>query len=71
MYVFTLLGYYYFDESYPNSDADCTSTWVCLITDIDRSYKNDGGLGGYMTPAKSVKKDDLSYFLARFFYDNF
>lgn len=46
MYVFTLFGYYWLIEFYPGDF--CESTFVCLLTSIDRSFKFDGGLGGFM-----------------------
>lgn len=46
MYVFTLFGYYWLDDSYPGDF--CESAFICLITAIDRSFKFDGGLGGFL-----------------------
>lgn len=40
-----------------------------MITAIDRSFKTDGGLGGFMGYPDD-KKDDNGYFLIRFFFDN-
>lgn len=66
MYVFTLFAYYWLYESYPGDF--CESTFVCLITAIDRSFKFDGGIGGYLSP--TTQQDTNSYFLIRFFFDN-
>ncbi|EAR92909.2 zinc finger, C2H2 type family protein (macronuclear) [Tetrahymena thermophila SB210] len=66
MYVFTLFGYYWLYESYPGDF--CESTFVCLLTAIDRSFKFDGGLGGYLNP--TTQQDSTGYFLVRFFFDN-
>lgn len=66
MYVFTLFAYYWIYESYPGDF--CESTFVCLITAVDRSFKFDGGLGGYLDP--TVETDSTGYFLIRFFFDN-
>jgi len=66
MYVFTLFGYYWLRDSYP-SDF-CESTWICLVTAIDKSFKADGGLGGFLTPVGGEESD--SKFLIRFFFDN-
>jgi len=66
MYVFSLFGYYWLKDSYPGDF--CESTFVCLITAIDRSFKFDGGLGGYLN--STLETDSNSYFLVRFFFDN-
>ena len=68
MYVFTLFSYYWLYESY-NHDF-CDSTWKCLLTSYDRSFKYDGGLGGFIIPSTEVKPDDNGYFMVRFFFDN-
>ena len=68
MYVFSLFAYYWLYESYP--EGYCDSTWVCLLTAIDRSFKTDGGLGGFMKASTEVKPHDNGYFLIRFFFDN-
>ena len=47
MYVFTLFAYYFLQDSYPAKF--CDSTWICLISAIDKSFKVDGGLGGFMS----------------------
>lgn len=68
MYVFSLFAYYWLSESYKRSY--CDSTWKCLLTAIDRSFKSDGGLGGFLTPSNEVKPDDVTYFMVRFAFDN-
>lgn len=67
MYAFTLIGYYYLRVSYPSNF--CESTFVCLLTAFDRSFKSDGGLGGYLAHDNSETLSN-SYFLGRFFFDN-
>ena len=84
MYVFTLFGYYMLKDSYP--EKFCDSTWICLITAVDRSFKSDGiflkcfiyiyifsfiiGGLGGFMGYPDDKKDDNTYFLIRFFFDN-
>ena len=68
MYVFSLFAYYWLSESYTRSY--CDSTWKCLLTAIDRSFKYDGGLGGFLTPSNEVKPNDVTYFMVRFAFDN-
>lgn len=62
IYIFSILGYWlFFDYLNP----DCKTLLQCLLTIWDQSFKNDGGIGGYLgypvTP---------SYDIGRFFYDN-
>jgi hypothetical protein len=45
MYLFSLISYYWFYESYPEGDY-CDSTFTCLLTSFDRSFKYDGAIGG-------------------------
>ena len=45
MYLFSLISYYWFYESYPEGDY-CDSTFTCLLTLFDRSFKYDGAIGG-------------------------
>eukprot|EP00828_Plagiopyla_frontata_P048512 TRINITY_DN931_c0_g1_i2.p2 TRINITY_DN931_c0_g1~~TRINITY_DN931_c0_g1_i2.p2 ORF type:complete len:237 (-),score=42.50 TRINITY_DN931_c0_g1_i2:215-925(-) len=66
MYAFSLLAYYsfseYFDEGY------CESTLRCFLTVLDKAFKSDGGIGGYL--AKLDPDVPAKDFLFRFFYDN-
>jgi hypothetical protein len=70
LYVFALFGYYWLRESFPSNF--CDSVFICLITTIDRCFKYDGGLGGYLNKVDEIddEKNSTSYFLIRFFYDN-
>jgi hypothetical protein len=68
MYVFSLFAYYWLFESYEGDY--CDSTFQCLLTSIDRSFKYDGALGGFMTPSNVVHPDNNTYFMVRFFFDN-
>lgn len=43
-YFFTLIGYLAFDKYY---GGFCESTYECLLTTIDQSFKVNGGVGGY------------------------
>lgn len=67
IYVFTLFAYYWISDSYPA--GFCDSTWICLVTAIDRSFKADGGLGGWLNYPTN-KEDNNGYFITRFFFDN-
>ena len=49
-------------------DGYCTSTFVCLLTAMDKSFKTDGALGGYLSPINFFDND--YNFMIRFFFDN-
>jgi len=59
-YFFTLFGYFWLQDDY---DGACPNTLICFLTAFDKSFKVDGGLGGYLTVHE---KPDL----LRFFFDN-
>jgi len=40
------------------------------LTAVDRSFKSDGGLGGFLIASSDVKANDDGYFFLRFFFDN-
>lgn len=42
----------------------------CLLTTVDRSFKYDGGLGGFLRDPTIVKPHNRNYFFLRFFFDN-
>ncbi len=81
MYVFTLFGYYYLYRNYqPNF---CESTWICLLTAIDKSFKTDGkifvnkkidfhlkGSLGAFLEVTGMYWTSTGYFIVRFFFDN-
>lgn len=68
MYVFSLFAYYWLFESF--ADHYCWSTFNCLLTAVDRSFKSDGGIGGFLTYPTEVRPYDDAYFMIRFFFDN-
>jgi hypothetical protein len=62
-YVYSLIGYYQFYRDY---NGWCESTFMCWLTGTDKSFKVDGGLGGFMeNPFKDGAPD-----LLRFAFDN-
>lgn len=74
MYGFSLFAYYQLKDSYP--PGFCDSTWNCLITSMDMSFKYDGSLGGYFqshwdSDEVPGHEHQISYLLIRFFFDNF
>jgi len=50
-YVFSLAGYYWFYEEY---HGYCSSTWMCFLTAIDKAFKVDGGIGGFLTANSNI-----------------
>jgi inositol 1,4,5-triphosphate receptor type 1 len=46
IYIFSLIGYYFFSDFYP--DGSCENTWSCFLIAFNKSFKADGGLGGYI-----------------------
>ena len=44
--------------------------FICLITAIDRSFKEDGGIGGFVDSAYEVQPDNDGYIIMKFFFDN-
>lgn len=47
MYVFTLFAYYFVYDSFPA--GFCDEVVICFVTLIDKSFKVDGGIGGFLT----------------------
>ena len=68
MYVFTLLAYVIFKDVY--GEGFCDSVFICWVTAIDSSFKEDGALGGFTAPAYEAKPGNDSYILMKFFFDN-
>ena len=66
MYIFTVFAYYFLWQMYP--PGYCSSTWVCLLTALDKSFKTDGAIGGYLEPINFFDND--YNFMLRFFFDN-
>lgn len=62
IYIFSILGYWLFFDYF---NPDCKSLLQCFLTVWDKSFKSDGGIGGYLkTPVTPT------YDSRRFFYDN-
>lgn len=49
MYSFSVLSFFWLNGEYP--DNTCYSLWSCFIVGFDQTFKNDGGIGGYMASA--------------------
>ena len=78
MYVFTVFSYFYLYKVY--ADGFCDSLWRCLLTSFDKSFKNDGGIGGFLNPYDDLTldgengtidgRDKNIYMFVYFFYRN-
>ena len=60
IYLFGVWGYSDFWEFFYE---DCESLLMCVMTVLEKGYKHDGGIGGYM-------KDAEVYNIPRVFFDN-
>ncbi|KRX06791.1 MIR motif [Pseudocohnilembus persalinus] len=65
MYFFTVIAYIQFYDSY---DGRCDSLILCFLESFDRTFKSDGGLGGWLED--NLPKDPNNYDMGRFFFDN-
>lgn len=61
-YVFALIGYYWLKSDF---EGNCPSLLICFLNTFDQGFKNDGGLGGFLTAADVGEIDAL-----RIVYDN-
>ena len=77
MYVFTVFSYFYLFKVY--SKGFCDSLFRCLLTSFDKSFKNDGGIGGFLNPYEDLEVDEnnkidgrnkTEYLFVYFFYRN-
>lgn len=65
IYVASLFGYTFFYSDY---SGICDSTLVCFLTTFDETFKNNGGIGGYLSSVAPQLNVDFS--IGRFFFDN-
>ncbi len=59
-YIFSLFGFYVLSSEY---NGYCENTWMCFLTAIDKSFKVDGGLGGFLEVHNNID-------ILRFAFDN-
>ena len=65
VYWLTIVAYWTFHSYY--SDKDCESLLISFIINFDQTFKNDGGIGGYLeTPYSNGEITSYS----RIIYDN-
>ena len=64
VYYLSIFSYLAMPSQYPNED--CISLWNCVKVNFDYTFKDQGGVGGYLKET-THKNDD---FFMRFIYDN-
>ncbi|CAK4079769.1 unnamed protein product [Aphanomyces euteiches] len=68
-YIYGIVGFTYFQQYYVKSSDNsptqtydgCSTMWLCFLTSLDEGLKNNGGIGGYLTPSRR-DSDPLAYF---------
>jgi len=72
--LFTVVAFLGFPQDYRVESGDsytdfyCSSLFICFLTTFDQGFKNDGGIGGFLTDGRPP--DELSRMLYRIIYDN-
>jgi len=59
MYFFALIAYAFFAHDY--GDGTCNSLITCLVTTVDQSFKNDGGISGFLTDSYTVDETEATF----------
>jgi hypothetical protein len=58
-YFFSIVSYVWFFEDFDESiQNSCYSIWSCLIVTVDQTYKNDGAVGGFLSPPFKPDSDN-------------
>ena len=60
--------FYYYAEDY--STNDCYSLLSCFVISFDNTFKNDGGLGGYLSSAYTQNANSVDIKEGRVIFDN-
>ena len=69
IYSLSLLSYYYFYQYYENST--CDNLLTCVIVNIDQTFKNDGGIGSFLTESyENNSESGLEISYSRIIFDN-
>ena len=68
IYAFTVISFYYYAEDY--STNDCYSLLSCFVISFDNTFKNDGGLGGYLSSAYTQNANSVDIKEGRVIFDN-
>ena len=64
-----MIAYSLFPDEYP--DNSCYSLLSCFVITIDQTFKNNGGIGPFLTPiyTYNTTTETSSYNIGRLFYD--
>lgn len=68
IYAMTVISFYVYADDY--TENDCYSLWTCFVISFDHTFKNDGGLGGYLESAYTQTDDTVKVNIDRVIYDN-
>ncbi|CAI2387002.1 unnamed protein product [Moneuplotes crassus] len=68
IYAFTIVAYSYYYDDY--TENDCYSLWTCFLISFDNTFKNDGGVGGYLESAYVRETDGIDVTYGRVIFDN-
>jgi hypothetical protein len=68
-YIFAICAYIFFYNDF--NANECTTLSQCFLVNIDQTFKNDGGLGNFLSrayPGDMEKGDGIN--IMRFIFDN-
>ena len=70
IYCLSLFSYWHFYSDY--EDKTCDNLLTCVIVNIDQTFKNDGGIGGFLNDSYDfdIDKNESSVSYARIIFDN-
>ena len=68
IYGFAVVAFWTYANDY--STGVCYSLWSCFLTSFDQTFKNDGGLAGYLEPAYEFQNNEVDIRYGRVIFDN-
>ena len=68
IYALTVISFWAYADDY--TENDCYSLLSCFVVSFDNTFKNDGGLGGYLSSAYRQKESTMSINTDRVLFDN-
>lgn len=67
-YVFTVIAYTWFSNTYP--DQTCDNLTSCFLITLDQTFKQNGGVGAFLNKTYVISKDgDVSFDYGRLIFD--
>ena len=67
LYIASLIAFIAFQNQFPNNT--CSNLFLCWVTVLDQTFKNDGGLGGYLPNVYTVNSNIVKLDFIRIFFD--